>query len=313
MHRILINHPAIGSYSFFLFAGILFGYLLSRWRAKKFGVAGAHIDNVALLAAIFGLFGARLFSWLFYFPPGVSLWRAFMEPGGGMVFYGGVICGFAAVATYTFVRRVSLVKLLDVLAPGLILGLMLGRVGCFMAGCCWGDLCEDRASISKVTGSAALWQIQTFPVMSKPGFPFAVHFPPEAGAFDQHVRLGLIDAHSAQSLAVHPVQIYEAVLAFVLFVILARMSPLNRPSGEIISCMFLGYAAIRFATEFIRADNAPKYFGLTLSQVISIGLAISAGLYFLWLRLKKPVNQILPSQSLDKPVAALPIHELPTT
>jgi len=260
-----------------------------------------------LLGAVAGLFGARLFSWLFYFPPGVSLWRAFTEPGGGMVFYGGVICGFAAVSCYSSVRRVPLLTVLDLLAPGLILGLALGRIGCFMAGCCWGDLCEDRASIAKITGSKALWQIQTVPAISRAGFPLAVRFPPEAGAFEQHVRLGLIDPHADQSLAVHPVQLYEAALGLGLCVLLARMSPEGRRRGEIICCMFLGYAAIRFTTEFLRADNAPKYLWLTLSQVISLALATLAGLYLIYIRSQKKLAEVSMAfaQASNEPVAAL--------
>lgn len=279
MHKLLITHPAIGSYSFFLFAGLLGGFLLSRWRASRFGVKGAHIDNVCLLGAVAGLFGARFFSWLFYFPPGVSLWRAFSEPGGGMVFYGGVICGFASVLAYSFLRRVSLATLLDVLAPGLILGLALGRIGCFMAGCCWGDLCADLGSLATAAGTRALWQIHTVPLLSSAGFPLAVHFPAEAGAFEQHVRLGLIDPHAARSMAVHPVQLYEAALGVGLCVLLARLSPWRRRPGQIICFMFLGYAAIRFSTEFLRADNAPQYLGLTLSQVISLVLAAGSAVF----------------------------------
>ena len=287
MHKLLVANPSIGSYSFFLFAGLLGGYLLSRWRTNRFGVKGAHIDNVCLLGAAAGLFGARFFSWLFYFPPGVSLWRAFSEPGGGMVFYGGVICGFASVLIYALVRRVSLAALLDVLAPGLILGLALGRIGCFMAGCCWGDLCEDRGLIAKAAGNGALWQIQTMPSLSPAGFPFAVRFPPGAGAFEQHVRMGLVDSSAQRSLAVHPVQLYEAALGLGLCVWLAAISPWRRRPGEIICFMFLGYAAIRFTTEFLRADNAPQYFGFTLSQVISVLLALGASLFLLAMRCRQ--------------------------
>lgn len=308
MHKILIDHPVVGSYSFFLFSGILCGYLLSRFRSKRFGLDGCHIDNVALLGAVAGLFGARLFSWLFYFPPGVSLWRAFLEPGGGMVFYGGVVVGLAAVVSYSIARRVSLLKLLDVLAPGLILGLAIGRIGCFMAGCCWGDLCEDRGSIAKITGPGALWQIQTVPAISRASFPLAVHFPPDSGAYEQHVRLGLIDGNAARSLAVHPVQLYEAALGLLLCVVLSKISPVTRRPGEVINLMFVGYAAIRFTTEFVRADNAPKYFGLTLSQVISVCLAVGSILFLIWSRFLReapsssetqPTKELLPAFSMQ--------------
>src|SRR4051812_32575983 len=96
MHKLLLNESRIGSYSAFLFLGILAGYLLARWHGVRCGIKGSHIDNLTLLAAVASLFGARFFSWLFYFPTGTSLWRALTDPGGGMVFYGGLIFGIAA-------------------------------------------------------------------------------------------------------------------------------------------------------------------------------------------------------------------------
>ena len=140
MHKILLTNPRIGSYSACLVLGILSGYLLSRWRGRRVGVKGAHIDNLTLLIAILSLFGARLFSWLFYFPAGASFWQALRDPAGGMVFYGGFIFAFITLIVYAQLSRLSVANLLDVFAPGAALGLAFGRIGCFMAGCCWGDL-----------------------------------------------------------------------------------------------------------------------------------------------------------------------------
>src|SRR5437588_1600575 len=150
MHKLLLSEPRIGSYSAFLLLGLLGGYLLARWRAVRCGIKGSHIDNLALLIAFLSLFGARLFSWLFYFPPGVSLWAALRDSSGGMVFYGGLIFGLLAAIIYARIARLALGNLLDVFAPALALGLAFGRVGCFMAGCCWGDACVAPAELSKL-------------------------------------------------------------------------------------------------------------------------------------------------------------------
>jgi phosphatidylglycerol:prolipoprotein diacylglycerol transferase len=222
MHKVLVSWPYIGSYSAFLLAGLLGGYLITRWRAVRAGVKGSHIDNLALLIAVFSLFGARLFSWLFYFPPGVSLWKALRDSGGGMVFYGGLIFGTLTVVLYARIARLPLSNLLDIFAPGLALGLALGRIGCFMAGCCWGDLCIGPDNVSHLSGKS--WQMQTLPLISQAGFPLAVKFPKGTGAFEQHQKMGLIDQNAELSLPVHPVQIYEAVLALVLCIVLHRLS-----------------------------------------------------------------------------------------
>ena len=74
MHRILLSSPVIGTYSVCLLPGLLAGYCLARFNARRLGMERRHIDNITLLVAITGLAGARVFSWLFYFPPGFSLW-----------------------------------------------------------------------------------------------------------------------------------------------------------------------------------------------------------------------------------------------
>lgn len=278
MHKLLLSEPRIGSYSAFLLLGMLAGYLLARWRAARNGIRPAHIDNLALLISISSLFGARFFSWLFFFPPGVGLWAALTNGSGGMVFYGGLIFGLLAAVLYSKAASLPLANLLDALAPGVAAGLALGRIGCFMAGCCWGDICVSRGELVKLPPPASDWQVHTIPLVSGAGFPLAVRFPEESGAIEQHRALGLIGPQTERSLPVHPVQIYEAILAFGLCVFLHRRFRARRWEGQIVCWMIFGYAAIRFGMEFLRADNAPIYFGLTLSQVISVVLGAASAM-----------------------------------
>jgi phosphatidylglycerol:prolipoprotein diacylglycerol transferase len=202
-----------------------------------------------------------------------------------MVFYGGMIFGILAVLIYAGISRLELGNLFDTFASGLALGLAIGRVGCFMAGCCWGDVCVNPGELSNATGTALDWQIRTVPAISSAGFPLAVRFPAGAGAFEQHVRLGLIDEQAERSFPVHPVQLYESALALTLCGFLVRCFRRRRWRGQIVCLFLLGYSGIRFGTEFLRADNRPIYLGLTLSQMISV---VSAGFALLvWLSREK--------------------------
>ena len=282
MHKLLVTEPSIGSYPACMLLALVCGYLISRWQAKHSGLPGRHVDNLALLIAVFSLFGARFFSWLFYFPPGISLWRAFAEPGGGMVLYGGVIFGALTVIIYGRVLSLGLRNLLDVFAPGLALGLAIGRVGCFLAGCCWGDLCVAPSELSARGPEVNRWQLQTLPVLSRPSFPLAVTFPEETGAFKQHRKLGLLAPQAVRSRPVHAVQLYEAAMALGLCVFLHARFRNRKWQGQIFCLFLLNYAWIRFVTEFLRADNRPLYGGFTLSQVISLLLAGCALL--VWMR-----------------------------
>lgn len=276
MHRILVSEPHIASYSAFLLLGLIAGYLITRWRAVRIGIEGAHIDNMTLLIAISSLFGARIFSWWFEFPEGVSLWQALTTASGGMVFYGGLIFGVFAVVAYAACTCMSLGNLMDACAPGLALGLAIGRIGCFMAGCCWGDICVTSEQAAMIRDPAALRQVHTMPFLSSSTFPFAVTFPRETGAFEQQRELGLIPKDAPHSLPVHPTQLYEAFFALLLCVYLHRAFKRRDWEGQIIWKFVLGYGVIRFCLEFFRADNPAAFAGLTLSQVISVCLVVAA-------------------------------------
>ena len=277
MHRILISSPVIGTYSFCLFLGLLFGYLVARRNARRLGMERRHIDNVTLLVAITGLAGARIFSWVFDFPPGFSLWQALWERGGGLVFYGGVIGGLVGVIAYCLVTGIRLRDLLDILAAPLAVGLAFGRIGCFMAGCCWGDVCVDQKQLSSLDAKVR-YQIDTVPALSSSRFPLAVRFPQDCGALNQHIKLGLLPPTATESLPVHPVQLYESSLAFLLAWFLQRKFFRKTWPGEVLCWFCGGYGLIRFAMEFLRADNSPIYFGLTLSQVISLFALAACGI-----------------------------------
>ena len=293
MHRVLLSSPHIASYPALLVLALISGWWLARLQAKSSGIEPRHIDNLALLVAVTSLIGARLFSWLFYFPPGFPFWQAMTMTGGGLVFYGGLIFGILCVVVYSLGTRLQLRDLLDVVSAPLALGLAIGRVGCFMAGCCWGDVCVSPEQV-RLLDPQVQSQIQTLPALSV-HFPLAVTFPIETGAYEQHQQLGLIGKHADRSLPVHPVQLYEAALALLLALVLYRKFKSRERPGEIAARLVFGYALIRFATEFFRADNQPAYWGMTLSQVISIALAVLCFL-LLHLRIKNAAPRVAPNR-----------------
>jgi phosphatidylglycerol:prolipoprotein diacylglycerol transferase len=292
MHRELLSYPHIGSYSACMLLAFVAGYFLARWRAVRVGIPGRHIDNITLLIPLISLFGARFFSWLFYQPEGTGFVEGMMMNGGGLVFYGGVIFAALTIAIYTLARRLSLRQMADALAAPLLLGLAIGRLGCFLAGCCWGDLCVDARTMAVIRDPHVTFKIQTFPAVSQPGFPLAVRFPAHTSPHHQHVGLKLIDDNASRSLPVHPVQLYEAALALLLAFPLHRHFNKRRNPGDIFWVMIIGYGIIRFATEFFRADNNPAYWGLTISQVISIVFVVAGGGGLLWRPQPAPHPQV---------------------
>jgi phosphatidylglycerol:prolipoprotein diacylglycerol transferase len=283
MKPALLLYPHIGSYSFFLVLGFVCGWFLARKRAQFFGIKPSHLDNISLLLPFAGLFGARLFARLFYAKlpllEALKVWE-----GDGLVFYGGFVFGVASVIAYGLLRGIRLIALCDCLAPSVAVGLAFGRMGCFMAGCCWGDICVDTNQLTSRLDPVTQSRVQTFPAISQKNWFLAMRFPPGSEAFKQHVKLELLDPNAPASLPVHPVQLYESLLAALLAMALHMRFRGTSKSGSASIALLFGYAGIRFITEFLRADNKAYALGLTFSQVVSIEIATVA---CVWLFLRR--------------------------
>src|SRR5207247_5057678 len=107
-----------------------------------------------------------------------------------------------------------------------------------------------------------------------PNFMLAVTFPSNSFPYKQHLNLGLIPVGAPRSLPVHPVQLYEALGALLLFFVLQRAFESRKRPGQIFCFFGLSYGLCRFGLEFLRAANPLSYWGMSISQVISIMLAL---------------------------------------
>jgi phosphatidylglycerol:prolipoprotein diacylglycerol transferase len=276
MDRYLFTPLHIEWYPALMILGFFFGWLLIRKRARAAGVEPRHVDNLVLYLLVFTLIGARLAARLFYMPQ-VSFIDAFkVWEGGGLVFYGGFIAGVITTLGYARAKKLPLAVFADICSPGVAVGLAFGRLGCFMAGCCFGDICTNH---SLALEPAKEFQVHTIPALS-PAW-MGVQFPAKSDAWDQHLKLGLIEAGAAKSLPVHPVQLYEALVAGLIAVWLHRRKALF--AGEISLRLVVGYSVARFVLEFFRGDNQPIYWGMTISQVTSL-LLLAAAMWYAWRR-----------------------------
>jgi phosphatidylglycerol:prolipoprotein diacylglycerol transferase len=204
-------------------------------------VERSDLDLLLPIVAGTGLAGAYLFGWLTQMAVGAAA-------PVGMVLFGSLLVATAAGIVYALLRKIPLGRLGDVVAAPIALGIACGRMGCFLAGCCY--------------GKQAAW---------------GVKFPRHSFAWEHHVHEGMIDASAACSLAVHPVQLYEAGLMIVLAAVLLVTFRRRRVAGESFLWLALGYGAVRFGLEFLRADNPPAVLVLTFSQAVSLMVLAIAG------------------------------------
>ena len=146
-------------------AASVVGFLLGTWigirRARRLGASADVMLSIAAIGGIAGMIGCRVMHLLHHqrealFSGRLGLKEALLASSGGEIM-GGVLLATAAVLIYLLIVRRSIRQYLDIVMPSVILGMGIGRLGCFGFGCCWGGLCLAA------DGSAAL--------------PWAVRFP----------------------------------------------------------------------------------------------------------------------------------------
>ena len=239
----------------------------ARRNARLVAVDGSHIDLLVPVSLIVGIAGAKVMAVLM--PLDQMLAGELMDAGARVRLFPMLAAGAGALFVYSRLANLSLRHLLDIFALPTLVALMIHRVGCFLAGCCWGDVVSHQS----ITPLAS--QIQTLPAISK--LVAGVRYPPGSLPYEQHLALGLIESDSLHSLSVMPVQLYEAVLLLMLFVVLCRIPWREFSHGALAVIVTCTYAGLRFLIEYLRADGYVVVGNLNLVQLqclLLISLAI---------------------------------------
>jgi len=271
----------VRGYGAMLLAAAAAGTWLSIVRGRRMGFDADTILALGMEVFLWGIVGARLFYVIEYhgqfFAPGRSWWeslRAVLNlAAGGLVVFGSLPT--AAIAAWRFASRrgLSLPRLADCIAPGLLLGLALGRIGCFLNGCCYGGPCD---------------------------LPWAVRFPPESPPWlDQAARgllpgIGAVGGTLPWSLPVHPAQLYAAIDAAILAVLAswASATPLGRRDGQVFALVLTLHPISRMLLEAIRVDEPPALgTPLSISQLVSLVLLALAATLWWWTSRQPPGGQ----------------------
>jgi phosphatidylglycerol:prolipoprotein diacylglycerol transferase len=264
MWQVLYTIPVPGlgelkvfGYGLMLFLAFLSSTSLASWLARRETLDPDVIKDLALWVFLGGLVGARVFYVVQYWGTRVHsvvdivrIWE------GGIVLYGSIIGGALTFFTYRALRPFPLRPFLDVVAPALTLGVAIGRFGCFLNGCCYGDVCK---------------------------LPWAVSFPEPSPPWAAHRAAGLIGPDVHGSLPVHPTQLYSVVDGLTLTLLLLAYFPLRKRDGQVMALLMVTYPVTRALVEYLRNDETVFFAGMTISQNISVVL-MAFGLLF-WARL----------------------------
>lgn len=259
MLRVLFNWGPINIYSYGLMLAVAFisGIWLIEKRAGKLGMPSAKVIDLVFYIMISGILGSRLLfvilEWEYY---RVRPWDILKIWEGGLVFYGGLILAFGVVIWFLRKNKLKVWLFADAMAPALALGIAIGRIGCFLNGCCYGKISRE-------------WGV-CFPARGNPP------------AFAQQVADGLIPAGAEYSLPVIPAQLYSCLAGLLIFLVILVLEKKKRFDGFIFWVFILLYSASRFVIEIFRYYEPNFVFaGMTISQIISIALVIiSSGFLF---------------------------------
>lgn len=251
-------NPVINSYGFMLMTAFYSCYYFLSKDLKRLGYSPSLAGDIIFAAAVGGIVGSRIYFLLENFDQFIQDPLGMIFSGGGLVFLGGLIGGLLAVTYVIKKNDLKWLLVADLVAPLLILGYAIGRVGCLLVGDDYG-----------------------LPTDAPWGIAFPNGIPPSTySVFQSRYPWVDLSGFSPGVLKVHPTQVYEIFLGSGIFYYLYQ----KRLSIQIQGSLFFTYLILagieRFAVEFLRINQ--KYFiGLSGAQIISI-IMMSVGLWFLY-------------------------------
>ncbi|HZK78889.1 MAG TPA: prolipoprotein diacylglyceryl transferase [Gemmatimonadaceae bacterium] len=232
---------------------------------ERRGEDPAPVGDMVFAAVIGGLLGAKLYYAILMHDAASLLSRA------GFVFWGGLIGGIIAVIAVILKKKLGVAKMSDAVALALPAAYSVGRTGCWAVGDDYGRPFNGPWAVMFPEGAPP----STVANMSK---MFGVQFPP-----------GMLPS---QVVAVHPTQIYEVLMAFVMFLILWRFRDHKHAVGWLFGFYCLMAGIERFIVEFFRAKD-DRFFagGLTTAQLIAIAFALFGAV---WMYMRRNITPTAP-------------------
>lgn len=237
---------------------------LLKTRKEKSKMSAATFGIVAAATIALAVVGARVWHVVeFRGTYGDRLWDVVLNLRQGFVLYGGLIGGIFCGVLYIRWKKESVLKVGDVVAPGIVLAIGIGRLGCFMQGCCYGGRTD---------------------------LPWAVTFPKGSMPYEHHLRFEGLAETAARSFGVHPTQMYEFLVGVGIFLLLQFLYKRRKHHGEILLTMGICYATWRFVVENLRMDERPRWvWNLTYSQWVSIAIFVGCALILTYVK-RRPAN-----------------------
>jgi len=261
-------HPVINSYGFMLMIAFYSCYYFLNKDLNRLGYDEKLAADVVFAAAVGGILGSKIYYLIENFDRVIADPMGMIFSGAGLVFLGGLMGGALAVTYVIRKNNLQWIKFADIVAPLLILGYAIGRVGCFLVGDDYG-----------------------LPTHLPWGISFPDGLPPSTYAiFQTYYPWVNLSGFEPGVLTVHPTQLYETLLGLGIFYYLYNKRRSVVVAGSLFFTYLIFAGSERFFIEFLRVNT--KYgFGFSGSQLISL-IMIGIGVWFLTHPVSKSQEEI---------------------
>lgn len=228
-----IGSLTVHGYGFMIGVGFILAMLLAEYRAKKLGLREESVIDITIIAGLSGFLGAKLLYVIVEFDAFVKNPKAVLG-SAGFVVYGGIIAGVLCCMLYCKIKKLNFLEYFDLVMPEIALAQGFGRIGCFLAGCCYGK-------------ETSAW--------------YGVTFPEDCLA---PAGVSLIPTQLFSAAG-------DFIFAIILFILQRTLYKKKKKTSGIVTAVYLMlYAVGRFLIEFLRNDPRGAVGVLSTSQFIAI-------------------------------------------
>ena len=287
---------AIHGYGLMLVIGFLLAMQCGKFLARRSRIDPEVFVNAGLLALVSGVVGARvshiLENWGQYTDPTRSALANFKDAinltSGGLTYYGGFLLATPTLIAYALYKKVPLRTGMDIIAPCLMIGLGIGRVGCFLNGCCYGAECNLPWAVRfPYYSNTYLEQWQNKELQPDKDLLYSTPVGQQLKDPERAKREGLKNLILAERLKVHPVhpaQLYSTITALLLAALFVAYYSLPHVPGHVFALMCILEGATRFLLEMLRVEPGvgPMIGGMSLSLSMWIGVGLVITGIILW-------------------------------
>jgi phosphatidylglycerol:prolipoprotein diacylglycerol transferase len=263
----------IAFYGIIIGIGMLLGWLIAEWMAKKTGQDPEFYLDFALIAIIISVISARIYYVIFAFdefrddPLSILNTRT-----GGLAIYGGIIGAVITAIIYTRIKKYSFWLLVDTGCIGLVTGQLIGRWGNFF----------NREAFGKYTNGLFAMQLDLRDVAYDYRAP--LHYlktkyegRPDALERILEIRNNTILVEGAEYIQVHPTFLYESLWNFCLLILLVLYTKHKKFDGEIMLLYLIGYGLGRVWIEGLRTDQLFLWgTPIAVSQLLSALIVVAS-------------------------------------